>query len=1055
MVEAREKHTSTGNNVATYLKKAVCDVCGTEYGAKLVDSTPPTGKIEVGTNSWEKFLNKVSFGLFFKDYKYIVITATDAELGVQSREYYLSETAVSFEDIQKSDIEWKTYTERVKIEPNNKYFVYAKITDKAGNVTYIDTDGIVLDNVAPTFSVTVGTDTFDDLDGRYYFITGEKAQSYAVNDELAGIDKVEYLDSADELEESELSAATGWQTLTDGDKLPYQNGTTYNRYYRAVDKSGNVAYVYLGTVICYKDYNGGSIAAEYTYGSKSDVKAEAELEGTLYWAYKYIAQFDKLTLGDGTGTYDADYSFYDLTAKQGIGLELSGGKLIESILEKDNTVTDITLQIAPAVTAGTDFFGDIPSDIPVKITIKPTNGEVKITSDISKTYNGDAVAAPTYDKLGNGAVTIEYKVKGADDSTYTTVAPKNAGEYTVRVSVAQSQPYKAAAATADFTVSKASFTAEVKQNGELTYNGTEQTANVTAIPSGVKGGQEVTYKYGLTENECDSATVPAFKNAGTYTVYFVATANNHNEARGSFSVKIAPKTLTAGDFGYTGAALHKVYDGTTVASLSRPIIITAVNGLEGTDSSPNVTVLSANFDSANAGDRTLAVSIEGNSVGNYVWSAGIVNIDAEILVKGVLNSQIILSKDSFDYTGGKHEPAVTVKDGDAEIPASEYTVVYTDNINAGTATVTVTDKEGGNYDVSGSTNFVINKTDYPVTWPQNLEGKQGETLSTVELSEGFTWDNPDEVIKYSSNTYAMTYTPDDIDNYNGAKAEIAVNGLDVTFPTGEIALKENKWNAFLNNITFGLFFKETQSVSITAADTESGVKEIAYYLAAEELSADEVKALENSKWTVYTDAFNIEPDNKYVVYARITDNAGNIIYINSDGIVLDSIKPIIVGVEDNTSIYGDATFTVDEEYLDTVTLDGEPIEVTEGKYSIPADNKEHTIVVTDKTGNRTEYKLAVYKTYTVTYVADGKEVSVQQVGHGLDAEAPAIPAKEGHTAKWSQDGKEISGDLTIVAEYTKIPATGDLSNPYLWATVLMLSVVTVAITVISKKRKTA
>ena len=69
------------------------------------------------------------------------------------------------------------------------------------------------------------------------------------------------------------------------------------------------------------------------------------------------------------------------------------------------------------------------------------------------------------------------------------------------------------------------------------------------------------------------------------------------------------------------------------------------------------------------------------------------------------------------YTGAEIRPTVTVKDGDTEIPASEYTVTYSGNINAGTAAVTITDKDGGNYTVSGSTTFEIEKAASSCTAP--------------------------------------------------------------------------------------------------------------------------------------------------------------------------------------------------------------------------------------------------------------------------------------------------------------------------------------------------
>ena len=80
-----------------------------------------------------------------------------------------------------------------------------------------------------------------------------------------------------------------------------------------------------------------------------------------------------------------------------------------------------------------------------------------------------------------------------------------------------------------------------------------------------------------------------------------------------------------------------------------------------------------------------------------------------ISAKTVSSPTITLSPTSYTYDGAAKTPIVTVKDGSTTIPASEYTVGYSNNTNAGTATVTITDKTGGNYTVSGSTTFTINK----------------------------------------------------------------------------------------------------------------------------------------------------------------------------------------------------------------------------------------------------------------------------------------------------------------------------------------------------------
>ena len=76
------------------------------------------------------------------------------------------------------------------------------------------------------------------------------------------------------------------------------------------------------------------------------------------------------------------------------------------------------------------------------------------------------------------------------------------------------------------------------------------------------------------------------------------------------------------------------------------------------------------------------------------------------------------------YNGTAQKPTVVVKDGANVILASEYSVSYADNINAGTATVTITDVAGGNYNVSGSTTFTIDKGTYT--------GTVGKTVNIIK-----------------------------------------------------------------------------------------------------------------------------------------------------------------------------------------------------------------------------------------------------------------------------------------------------------------------------------
>ena len=79
-----------------------------------------------------------------------------------------------------------------------------------------------------------------------------------------------------------------------------------------------------------------------------------------------------------------------------------------------------------------------------------------------------------------------------------------------------------------------------------------------------------------------------------------------------------------------------------------------------------------------------------------------------VSAKTVTDPVIILDKSEYIYTGTELRPQVTVKDGNTVIPADEYTVTYTDNVKVGTATITITDVGGGNYDIAEkSVSFTI------------------------------------------------------------------------------------------------------------------------------------------------------------------------------------------------------------------------------------------------------------------------------------------------------------------------------------------------------------
>ena len=190
---------------------------------------------------------------------------------------------------------------------------------------------------------------------------------------------------------------------------------------------------------------------------------------------------------------------------------------------------------------------------------------------------------------------------------------------------------------------------------------------------------------------------------------------------------------------------------------------------------------------------------------------------------------------------------------------------------------------------------------------------------------------------------------------------ITARWKDTEKPTGEIIIGTNKWNKFLNELTFGIFFKDTQEVTINAVDN-SGVVFVSYLVTDKELSEAELNSL---VFRAYEEPFCIEPNGEYIVYVMLVDENINITYLRSDRLTLDNIQPVISGIENGKTYCEAQTVTVDEKYVDTVTVNGTAVTLdADGGFVLPPTNGEQKIVVTDKAGNNAEMTVTVNNGHT-------------------------------------------------------------------------------------------
>ena len=294
-------------------------------------------------------------------------------------------------------------------------------------------------------------------------------------------------------------------------------------------------------------------------------------------------------------------------------------------------------------------------------------------------------------------------------------------------------------------------------------------------------------------------------------------------------------------------------------------------------------------------------------------------------------------------------------------------------------------------------------------------------------------------------------------------------------PTGEIIIGTNKWRDFLNKLTLGLFFKDTQTVTINAADN-SGTVFISYLVTDRDLSEAELKSL---VFGGYEEPFRIDPNGEYIVYAMLVDESLNITYLRSDRITLDNVQPVIGGIEDGKTYCEAQTVTVDEKYVGTITVNGTAVTLDENdSFVLSPGDGEQKIVVTDKAGNTAEMTVTVNDGHTggtatcteraVCEVCGKAYGELDQKKHTdlkhISAKA-ATEDSEGNIEYWYCSGcgkyysdaaatKEIAKADTVTAKLPKSPKTGDNSNLMLWIALLFISGgVLTGVTVFDKRKR--
>lgn len=250
----------------------------------------------------------------------------------------------------------------------------------------------------------------------------------------------------------------------------------------------------------------------------------------------------------------------------------------------------------------------------------------------------------------------------------------------------------------------------------------------------------------------------------------------------------------------------------------------------------------------------------------------------------------------------------------------------------------------------------------------------GGVLSEYDLEGWSVWrtDSGGYYLNEYKGDYSAGYRISDAD-YQSWKEDNGLNESSILLvpkltekvaePLGvTITIGDQSWSAYSFSGAWDHTYSGRQTASISVSPSDGGVT-CQYYLAQGSESYAE-SDLGSLSWVNYGGAISLI-GGEYILYAKAEDADGNAVYASTDGIVVSS-APVIPGVTDGGVYEGDTTFTVDGADLESVTVDGQEVSLTNNSYTIIADDLTHRIVARNSAGGETVCEITVNKKSSAT-----------------------------------------------------------------------------------------
>lgn len=635
------------------------------------------------------------------------------------------------------------------------------------------------------------------------------------------------------------------------------------------------------------------------------------------------------------------------------------------------------------------------------------------TADIQKTYGDGSFSLPAVSG-GSGTGALKYSSSNTNVATVTQegiVTILGQGQATLYVYRLGDDTYKdSSSASVKVNVAKRPLAISGISALDKTYDSTTTATldTASALLEGILPGDTVNISYTSAKGTF------ADKNAGTdKTVTYSGFALSGTHAA-NYTLAAQPASTTADIFKKTVTvsgitAVNKIYDGSPGATLNYPALTTL-----GFVSGDGVTLSAEGlFTDKDAGaSKTVNISglaISGANAGNYELS----ETGNQTTTTATISQKVItVLPDTLSKKAGEEDPALTYG---MTYPIIGETAAFTGALTRlpgetlgsypiSLGTLALADNgafKAGNYKlelsatpVSFKISLVATASDYIVTGNAAAWNKEDLTISPTgdytEIStDGISWSSSITLSTEGSNSTVDFY----LKKGDGSVAEklTYTYKLDKTAPTATLTAEENQWTTFLNTITFGYFFKETQRITITSTDASgSGMASTGYYvMELPDNTAGFDASLAQAALYSYTSgtSFDIKPDKNVIIFVRLEDQAGNVSYINTQGLVLDGTAPAISGLTDGATCYTTQNITITDTNLDTVTLNGSSFTGSTLQGDV---NRTYVLVATDMAGNTTTYTVTMKTIASLAASIEG--LTADNVNAGDEAAILAVKA---------------------------------------------------------------